>query len=67
MYEWNSWRTLVPLLVGLGGIVTFILYSKFLRIDRGHDPLIRGSIFMSLTALAAFLGTTLHGKSLNHQ
>ncbi len=62
MYDWNSWRTLVPLLVGLGGILTFVAYSKILRINRGHDPLIRGSIFKSPTALASFLGATLQGK-----
>lgn len=63
MYEWSSWRTLVPLLVGVAGLVSFIFYSKFLRIDRGHDPLIRGSIFRSSTALASYLGTILHGKT----
>jgi len=63
MYEWSSWRTLVPLLVGVGGLMSFIIYSKFLRIDRGHEPLIRGSIFRSSTALVSFLGTTLHGKT----
>lgn len=63
MYEWSSWRTLVPLLVGVGGLVSFILYSKFLRIDRGNDSLIRGSIFRSYTALASYLGTVLHGKT----
>ena len=62
MYEWSSWRTLVPLLVGVGGLVGFILYSKVVRINRGHDPLIRGSIFRSSTALASYLCTILHGK-----
>ena len=62
MYDWNNWRTLVALVIGVGGLVSFVLYSKFLRIDRGHDPLIRGSIFRSSTALASYLGTVLHGN-----
>ncbi len=62
MYEWQHWRTLTPLCAGIAGLFLFVAYSKFFRTDRGHDPLIRSSIFQSRTALASFLGTILQGK-----
>ncbi|KAI9816628.1 MAG: hypothetical protein M1832_005013 [Thelocarpon impressellum] len=57
MYSWGHWRTLVPLIVGAGGLLLFILYSKCIP----AEPLIRGSIFKSGTAVVTYLGTVLHG------
>ncbi|KAG4026726.1 hypothetical protein MFRU_037g00370 [Monilinia fructicola] len=57
MYSWNSIRTLVPLLIGLGGLIAFVLYSIF----REGDPLIRRSLFNSPTAIVAYFGTLVHG------
>lgn len=60
MYEWNSWRTVVPLSIGALGLVTFMLYSRFIP----TDPLIRGSIFGSSTAIIGYFGTFTHGVIL---
>ncbi|TGO20738.1 hypothetical protein BPAE_0269g00080 [Botrytis paeoniae] len=57
MYAWSSVRTLVPLLVGVGGLITFLIYSIFQK----GDPLIRRSLFNSPTAIVAYFGTFVHG------
>lgn len=58
MYPWHHWKTVSHLvLLGLLGIVGFVLYSK----QSLRDPLIRGSVFKSRTALINFFGTILHG------
>ncbi|KAJ8066849.1 hypothetical protein OCU04_004231 [Sclerotinia nivalis] len=57
MYSWSSVRTLVPLLIGVGGLIAFLLYSIF----RKGDPLIRRSLFNSPTAIVAYFGTLVHG------
>ncbi|KAI9649271.1 hypothetical protein NHQ30_001841 [Ciborinia camelliae] len=57
MYSWDSVHTLVPLLIGVGGLISFLLYSIF----RKGDPLIRRSLFNSPTAIVAYFGTLVHG------
>ncbi|KAG9245097.1 MFS multidrug transporter-like protein [Calycina marina] len=57
MYAWSAWRTLTPLLVGVGGLIGFILYSVYFS----TEPLIRRSLFNSSTAIQAYLGTMVHG------
>ncbi|KAF7870620.1 hypothetical protein EAF04_004364 [Stromatinia cepivora] len=54
MYSWSSVRTLVPLLIGVGGLIASLLYSIF----RKGDPLIRRSLLNSPTAIVAYFGTT---------
>ena len=56
-YSWDSWRTLVPLIIGIVGETAFVLYEKFLA----KEPLIRLVIFNNLTSSAAYFETTLHG------
>lgn len=62
MYDWSSPRTVVPLVVGIFGIIGFgchiMVSHKFFRCD----PLIRPSLFKSLTALTAFFATIIHGS-----
>lgn len=60
MYPWSSWRVLVPLILGAGGIVAFVIYSRFVP----AEPLIRGSIFVKKSALVSYAGTVLHGTIL---
>ena len=56
-YPWNSWRTLVPLLVSLAGLAAFIIWD-----DRfASDPLIRTRVMKSRTAAVTFLGDFIHG------
>ncbi|CAM1505515.1 Fc.00g111520.m01.CDS01 [Cosmosporella sp. VM-42] len=61
MYDWSSPRTVVPLVIGILGVIAFgfhiMLSSKYSRCD----PLIRPSLFTSLTALSAFFATIIHG------
>lgn len=57
MYEWSSWRTLVPLLLGVFGLVSFVIYS----VRFSSEPLIRRSLFNSPTAMTAYFGTLVHG------
>ncbi|KAI9791367.1 MAG: hypothetical protein M1816_003934 [Peltula sp. TS41687] len=60
MYPWSHWKTLVPFVLGLGGIILFIGYSKFTLLD----PLIRGSIFHERTAVINYFATVIHGMIL---
>lgn len=57
MYDWSSWRTLVPLILGIAGLIGFVLYSTYFS----TDPLIRRSLFNTSTAITAYLGTLIHG------
>lgn len=59
-YAWESWRTLVPLIVGLVGLIGFVLYEKY----GAREPLIRLSIFQNRTAIVNYLGTIIHGMVL---
>jgi hypothetical protein len=57
MYDWSSWRTLVPLIVGVFGLIGFIIYSAY----TSAEPLIRGTLFNTPTATAAYIGTLVQG------
>lgn len=57
MFDWSSWHTLLPMILGIFGLAGFILYSKFVS----SEPLIRGSIFLTTTAKVGYFGTFLHG------
>ncbi|EPS40779.1 hypothetical protein H072_5333 [Dactylellina haptotyla CBS 200.50] len=57
MYAWDSWRTLVPLIVGAAGIVGFVLYELYVA----EDPLIRMGVFKQRTAAVSYIETVMHG------
>lgn len=57
MYPWNHWRTLVPLLIGVVGIVAFGFYEKYVAVE----PTFRLSVFGNRTAILGFFETLLHG------
>ncbi|KAL8785591.1 MAG: hypothetical protein Q9195_008577 [Heterodermia aff. obscurata] len=59
-YAWSSWRTLVPLLIGLAGLTFFIIYEEFIT----TEPLIPLTVFKNRTAAVSYLGTTIHGMIL---
>ena len=76
MYEWDSWRTLVPLLVGAAGLVAFGFYEKWLS-KRAFDstglpregvsvvePIIRFTIFHNRTLIITYFETLVHGMIL---
>ncbi|KAF2143629.1 uncharacterized protein K452DRAFT_160324 [Aplosporella prunicola CBS 121167] len=60
MYPWNHWRTLVPLLVGLGGLVFFMLWSRLVP----SQPILRGSLFKTATGLVCYFSIVIHGMFL---
>ena len=73
MFPWSSARTLVPLTVGLAGLVAFVVYetccfrnppATTTITTRTTSPLIPLSIFANRTAIASYTGTLLHGLIL---
>lgn len=56
-YPWDSWRTLVPLLVCAVGIVAFIVHQEYFA----AEPLIRTSVFKNTTAAVTYVETVIHG------
>ena len=59
-YAWSSWHTLVPLILGIFGLISFIFYEQYLA----PDPLIPLTIFQNRTAAANYLGAFIHGMIL---
>lgn len=57
MYDWSSWRTLVPLIVGLAGIAGFVVYELYVP----AEPLIPRSLFANRTINLGWIFATLHG------
>lgn len=57
MFDWDSWRTLVPLCVGIAGLVGFVAYEWWVP----ENPLIRLRLFGNRTAQANYFGTIMHG------
>lgn len=61
MYDWSSPRTAAPLVVGFVGLVAFGFHimnsSRYSRCD----PLIRPTLFTSLTSITGYCITVVHG------
>ena len=60
MFPWSSFRTLVPLILGIGGLCAFVIYE----IHVPKIPLIPLRIFSSRTAAVNCIGTLVHGMVL---
>jgi MFS family permease len=60
MYPWDSWHTLVPLLLGAAGLAGFIVYEKL----GAGQPLIPLAIFNNITQSVSYASTFLHGMIL---
>lgn len=72
MYAWSSWRTLVPLILGIAGLLAFAFYQRYLS-NKAYDaeglmlpgnniePLIRSSVFNNWTMIIVYVQTALHG------
>ncbi|CAA9964606.1 ProP Permease major facilitator superfamily [Pyrenophora teres f. maculata] len=56
-YAWDSWRTLVPLIVSAAGLIAFIAYIEFFA----SNPLIRTSVFKTKSAAILYISTVIHG------
>ena len=72
MYEWTSWRTLFPLIIGVVGVIGFGVYEYWLSkrafdsegnvLPGNHtEPIIRFTIFNNRTMLITYLETLIHG------
>lgn len=56
-YPWNSWRTLVPMIVCAFGIGAFVMHQELFA----PNPLIRTSVFKTTSAAALYVSTVIHG------
>ena len=60
LYPWDSWRTLVPLIIGVVGLIIFTFYEyRF-----ATDPIIPPAIFHNRTAAVSYVETVLQGLIL---
>ncbi|KAL8687737.1 MAG: hypothetical protein Q9218_006178 [Villophora microphyllina] len=59
-YAWTSWRTLVPLCLGIVGLITFVAYEEVVA----TEPLIRLVIFKNRTSAVSYISTVIHGMVL---
>ena len=57
IYAWNDWRTLLPLLLSIIGLVGFGLYEYFCA----AEPLFQFSVFQNASVNIALICTTIHG------
>lgn len=57
MYPWDSWRTLLPLLISAAGLVVFFVHQEFWA----AEPLIRTDVFKTRTAAVTYFQTIVHG------
>ncbi|KAL9613333.1 MAG: hypothetical protein Q9167_002094 [Letrouitia subvulpina] len=75
IFAWDSWHTLVPLLLGVTGIVAFGFYEYILsanafdsegkfRPGKNTEPIVRFSIFGNWTLRLVYLQTLVHGVVL---
>ncbi|KAL6897578.1 major facilitator superfamily domain-containing protein [Trichoderma evansii] len=57
LYSWDSWRTLVPLILGIAGIALFVVYEAFIS----HNPIIPIELFNNRTAGVSYFSSALSG------
>ena len=57
MYPWSSWRTILPLILGVAGMLAFLWHEVY----HASEPVIRFGIFQNRTAIVNYLGTFVHG------
>ncbi|KAF2190863.1 MFS general substrate transporter [Zopfia rhizophila CBS 207.26] len=57
LHPWNSFRTTLPIQLGLVGFMAFLLWSRFSPVQ----PILRISPFMDLTSLVAYFGAVMQG------
>jgi hypothetical protein len=59
-YAWNSWHTLVPMILGVLGLLAFGAYEIFIA----SAPLIPMSIFLNYSTCTVYVGSCFHGLIL---
>ncbi len=56
-YAWDSWRTLVPLIVCAFGLIGFVVHQEYIA----SNPLIRTAVFKNRSAAILLVATMFHG------
>lgn len=59
LYPWSSWRTVIPLVVGIIAFLAFGFYES-----RPVQPMLPYRLFKSRTAVVSIIGGTIHGLLL---
>ncbi|KAI5868184.1 MFS general substrate transporter [Durotheca rogersii] len=59
LFAWNSWQTILPLLLGAAVLVVFAFYES-----RPESPVVPHKLFRSRTLTATLCGAFLHGAVL---
>ncbi|KAK4160329.1 major facilitator superfamily domain-containing protein [Cladorrhinum sp. PSN259] len=62
MYAWGSWRTVVPLVIGVAVLGGFVWFEG--RRNRAVEPMFPYRIFANRTAVATLVGSFVHGMVL---
>lgn len=57
MYDWDSWRTLVPLIIGIVGCFGFVLYEAYVA----SAPIVPAVLFKNRTTVVSFVGSVASG------
>jgi hypothetical protein len=63
MYNWGSWHTLVPLIVGVCGLIGWAFYEHF----GTSNPMIPLTVLRNRTASISYFGTMIHGIIVRYQ
>ncbi|KAF7586628.1 hypothetical protein BBP40_008550 [Aspergillus hancockii] len=58
MYDWCSWRTIAPVVMGALALLSYVLYERSIDSTRQLIPLM---IFQTRTAAVSYFGTAVHG------
>ncbi len=60
MYSWTSWRTLVPLFIGIASLAGFIVWSRYFA----REPILRASLFKSWSPIVSCASAAVMGMIL---
>lgn len=61
-YPWSHWRTLVPLMVGISGIVATMIWERY----GASNPFLRHSLFSTWSAPIVYAGAFAQGLLVSH-
>ena len=56
-YPWGSYQVLLPLILGLVGLVAFFAYEAFVPVE----PVVPWGLVNNRTSLSGYIGTFIHG------
>jgi len=61
MFAWSSWHTVVPLVLGLAGLIFWVLYSVYLT----AHPMIPIMILKDKSTALNYFCTIIHGMGVS--